>query len=257
MRLSTLGKVGAAIAVVAVVAVVGGVTLIIHGRPQPLALAQTVPKSAAPSPSPDDPLALTCRKPAVPGNSTPGIAGLWTTQPGSVVGYRAREKFAELTSPHEAVARTERLNGWILVAASASSIQLLTGCIAVDVRSLHSMDELPGFNTSDRDRSASDMLGTTSYPYVIFQPYPASLALDASSTAVQHVRLSGDLQIRGVAKQSVFSLDVRLKDNQLSAAGNTMVQVGDFGVEVPQAADGFVKVDPQITLEVSLVLLKV
>ncbi len=257
MRLSTLGKVGAAIAVVAVLAAVGGVTLIIHGRPQALGLAQTAPKSPAPSPSPDDPLALACRRPAVPGNSTPGIDGLWTTQPGSVVGYRAHEKFAELTSPHEAVARTERLNGWILVATSAGSIQLLTGCIAVDVRTLHSIDELPGFNTADRDRSANEMLGAYRHPFVIFQPYPASLALDPSSTAVQHVRLAGDLQIRDVAKQSTFSLDVRLKDNQLSAAGNTMVQVGDFGVEVPQEAGGFVRVDPQITLEVSLVLLKV
>ena len=257
MRLSTLGKVGAAIAVVAVLAAVGGVTLIIHGRPQALGLAQTAPKSPAPSPSPDDPLALACRRPAVPGNSTPGIDGLWTTQPGSVVGYRAHEKFAELTSPHEAVARTERLNGWILVATSAGSIQLLTGCIAVDVRTLHSIDELPGFNTADRDRSANEMLGAYSHPFVIFQPYPVSLALDPNSTAVQHVRLAGDLQIREVAKQSTFALDVRLKDNQLSAAGNTMVQVGDFGVEVPQEAGGFVRVDPQITLEVSLVLLKV
>jgi len=257
VRLSTLGKVGAAIAVVAVVGAVGGLTLIIHGRPQPLGLAQTAPKSPAPSPSPDDPLALACRRPAVPGNSTPGIDGLWTTQPGSVVGYRAHEKFAELTSPHEAVARTERLNGWILVATSAGSIQLLTGCIAVDVRTLHSIDELPGFNTTDRDRSANEMLGAYSHPFVIFQPYPVSLALDPNSAAVQHVRLAGDLQIRDVAKQSTFSLDVRLKDNQLSAAGNTTVQVGDFGVEVPQEAGGFVRVDPQITLEVSLVLLKV
>ena len=101
------------------------------------------------------------------------------------------------------------------------------------------------------------MLGAPWYPFVIFQPYPASLVLDPSSSAVQHARLSGDLRIRDASKQSTFSLDVRLKDNQLSAAGNTTVQVGDFGIEVPQAADGFVKVDPQITLEVSLVLLKV
>ena len=257
MRLSTLGKVGAAIAVVAVVAAVGGVTLIIHGRPEPLGLAPTAQKSPAPSPSPDDPLALACRRPAVRGNSTPGIDGLWATQPGSIAGYRAHEKFAELTSPHDAVARTGRVSGWILVATSADSVLLLTGCIAADVRTLHSVDQLPGFDTRDRDKSASDMLGAPSYPFVIFQPYPASLVLDPRSTAVQHARLSGDLRIRDVTKQSTFSLDVRLKDNQLSAAGDTTVQVGDFAIEVPQAAGGFVSVDPQITLEVSLVLLKV
>jgi len=35
-----------------------------------------------------------------------------------------------------------------------------------------------------------------------------------------------------------------------------VVPVEEFGVEVPQEADGFVRVDPRITLEVSLVLLK-
>src|SRR3989442_3394720 len=140
VRLSTLGKVGAAIAVVAVLAAVGGVTLIIHGRPQALGLAQTAPKSPAPSPSPDDPLALACRRPAVPSNSTPGIDGLWATQPGSIAGYRAHEKFAELTSPHDAVARTGRVSGWILVSTSADSVLLLTACIAVAVRTLHIVD---------------------------------------------------------------------------------------------------------------------
>jgi len=256
VRLSTLGKLGAAVVVVVALAAVGGVTLIIHGRPQPLGLTQTAPRSPAPAQSLDDPLALTCRRPAVPGNSTAGIDGLWTIQPGSVAGYRAHEKFAELTSPHEAVARTERLSGWILVSSGGGSVQLLTGCTAIDVATLRSVDELPGFDTRDRDRSARDMLRTDAHPFAVFQPYPASLALDPSSTAVQHVRLSGDLEVRGFTLRSTFSLDLRLQGNQLTAAGNTVVDVGDFGVDVPQAADGFVRVDPQITLEVSLILLK-
>ena len=256
MRLSTFVKIGAGVVVVAVLAAVGGVTLIIHGRPPALGLTQSAARSPAPAQSLDDPLALTCRRPAVSGTPTAGIDGLWTIQPGSVAGYRAHEKFAEMTSPHEAVARTERLSGWILVSSSAASVQLVTGCTAIDVGTLRSVDALPGFDTRDRDRSAREMLRMDTHPFVVFQPYPASLTLDASSTAVQHVRLSGDLEIRGFTMRSTFSLDVRLQDNQLSAAGNTVVDVGDFGVDVPQAADGFVRVDPQITLEVSLVLLK-
>ena len=255
MKLSTFTKASAAIAFVAVVAATAAVFVLLHGRAQPLGLAQTTPRSPAASPSPDDPLAEACRRPAVPGSPSPGVAGLWALQPGSLAGYRAHEKFAELTSPHEAVARTDALSGWILV-SDGSPIQLEAACIAIDVRKLRSVDELPGFNTADRDRSASDMLGVHEHPYVIFQPYPGVLALDPASTAVQQVKISGDLQISGVTKPATFSLDVRLQNNQLAAAGTTIVQVGDFGVEVPQEAGQFVEVDPRITLEVSLILLK-
>jgi len=255
MKLSTFTKAIAAIAFVTVVLATAAVFVLLHGRAQPLGLAQTTPRTPASSPSPHDPLAEACRRPAVPGNSSPGVTGLWALQPGSLAGYRAHEKFAELTSPHEAVARTDALSGWILVTGSGP-IQLEAGCVAIDVRTLHSVDELPGFNTADRDKSASDMLGAHSHPYVIFQPYPAALALDPRSTAVQHAKISGDMQISGVTKPATFSLDVRLQNNQLAAAGTTTVPVGDFGIEVPQEAGQFVQVDPRITLEVSLILLK-
>src|SRR5438477_9547598 len=254
MKLSTFTKASAAIAFVAVVVATAAIFVLLHGRAQPLGLAQTTPRSPASSPSPNDPLAEACRRPAVPGNSSPGVSGLWALQPGSLAGYRAHEKFAELTSPHEAVARTNALSGWILV--TGGPIQIEAACIAIDVRTLHSVDELPGFNTADRDESALGMLDADSHPYVIFQPYPAPLSLDPRSTAVQHVQISGDLQISGVTKPATFSLDVRLQNNQLAAAGTTIVPVGDFGVEVPQEAGQFVQVDPRITLEVSLILLK-
>ena len=256
MKLSILWKLAAALAFVGVLATAGAITFLIHSRVQPLGLAQTSRTSPAPSPSPDDPLTLACRRPAMPGSAGSGISGLWQTQPGSVAGYRAHEKFAELTSPHEAVARTDQLSGWLLVDAASGSVRIQTGCVAVNVATLQSVDELPGFNTSDRDSSARDMLGVRQHPYAIFNVYPSSVALDAASTAVQHVNIAGDLEISGVTKPATFSLDVRLKDNQLSAAGNTSVLVDEFGVQVPQEAGGFVAVDPHMTLEVSLILVK-
>lgn len=251
-----VGKLGAAIALVAIVAAVAWIALVVHGRPQSLGLAQSSQRSPAPSPSPDDPLTLACRRPAVQNNSEPPPGGMWTIQPGSVAGYRAHEKFADLEAPHEAVARTDRLSGWILVGGATGSIQLLTGCVAIDVRTLHSVDQLPGFNTTDRDGNSRDMLRADSNPYVIFQPYPATLVLASSSTAIQRVQLSGDVQISGVTKTCTFALDARLVDTQLTVAGATTIHAGDFGVDVPQAADGFVRVDPQIVLEVSLILIR-
>ena len=54
----------------------------------------------------------------------------------------------------------------------------------------------------------------------------------------------------------MFNLLVRFDGDQVAAAGSTMVAVQDYGIEVPQGASGFVSVDPHITLEISLVLLK-
>jgi hypothetical protein len=235
---------------------VGAITYLNHTRPAALDLASVRAHPAA-APSPEDRLSLVCRRPsAPPGSRTAGVAGLWVIQPGSIAGYRAREQFATLTSPHEAVARTEQVRGWLLIGETGGGLQVETGCVAVEVRALRSVDEVPGFNTSDRDGNARSFLNAGAHPYAVFQPYPASLPLSASATAIQHARLAGDLEISGTTRPAQFELDVRLTGEEVTAAGSTTVQVGDFGVDVPQEAAGFVRVDPHITLEVSLLLRK-
>ena len=256
MSLALAWKILSGVVLLAVAATVGSITYFERTRPAALALATVTPRAVA-TPSPEDPLSLVCRRPAVSGTRpTAGVAGLWVIQPGSVAGYRAREQFAELTSPHEAVARTDSVRGWLLVAEEGGAARIVTGCVAVDVRTLSSVDELPGFNVSDRDGTARGFLSAAEHPYVVFQPYPVTLQLNTTSSAVQHAKLAGDLEIHGTRRPAQFALDVRLSDAQLSAAGSTVVLVEDFGVEVPQEAGGFVRVDPRITLEVSLVLLK-
>jgi hypothetical protein len=49
------------------------------------------------------------------------------------------EKLEELPSPHEAMARTE------LVADEGGAANIETGYVAVELASLRSVDELPGF----------------------------------------------------------------------------------------------------------------
>jgi hypothetical protein len=252
-------RAAAAVALVLVLGIAAAVTLVYHGRPQPLSLAATHPRTPAPTSDVNDPLAAVCRKPAVfpaasaAASAAGDLSGLWLTQAGSVVGYRAHEKFDELPSPHEAVARTERVSGWLLVAADGGATRIVTGCVAVEIGTLVSVDELPGFNTSDRDKSTRDFLHAREHPYAVFQPYPQSISV-LSSGAPSHARVAGDLEVNGVRKAATFALDVQLKDHQIAAAGNTTIAVGDFGVEVPQGAAGFVSVDPHITLEASLIL---
>jgi hypothetical protein len=177
-------------------------------------------------------------------------------QPGSEVGYRAHETFVQLQSPNIAVARTDRISGWLLVADQGGAIRLEAGCVAVDLGSLQSVDQLPGLHTTDRDETVRNLLHTSDHPFAEFQIYPVSLKTDLPSGTQVHVRLFGALELNGVNKSAAFDLDIRRSDDQVAAAGNTTVAVGDYGVDVPQGAEGFVSVDPQIMLGISLVMLK-
>jgi polyisoprenoid-binding protein YceI len=73
---------------------------------------------------------------------------------------------------------------------------------------------------------------------------------------VQRITLAGDLEIQGVTFPASFRLDVRLRSGTVTAAGQTTVDAPKYGVGVPQEAGGFVRVNPNIILEVSLILLK-
>ena len=257
MKRATVWKAAAAVAVLGVMCAVGAITYINHSRPQALGLASVTPRSPAPSPSPEDPLVAACPKPPAPqplAGST--FTGLWVIQPGSVAGYRAHEKFLELTSPHDAVARTQEVAGWLAIGGSDTAPVLLAGCVAVDVRTLVSVDQLPGFDVRDRDKIARDFLSAHTHPFAVFQPHAVDLRLNGSSSAVQHVALAGDLQISGMTLPATFKLDVKVKSGTVAVAGSTTVNAQKFGVEVPTEVGGFVQVNPQIILEVSLILLK-
>ena len=181
MRLPRLWKLAAATAVVGVVVAGGGYVLIQRSQPPTLSLATGAATTPAPLTTLDTPLARACRQPALPaaaaGQNT-GLSGLWVVQPGSVAGYRAHEKFAELPSPHVAVSRTGQISGWLLAMDQGGVRAIETACVAVDLATLKSVDELPGFNTANRDGSARDFLNVDRYPFAIFQPYPLRITAD-------------------------------------------------------------------------------
>jgi hypothetical protein len=244
-------------AVIAAVAAAGGYALISMTRPQPLGLASASSQTPAPTPLQTDPLAAACRQPAMPPSPAPsGLSGLWVIQPGSVVGYRAHEKFDELPSPNVAVARTDQVRGWLLVAQEGRAVRVETGCVAISLATLQSVDRLPGMNTADRDEVVRNFLHTEEHPYAVFQMYPALITADFAGGTSVHVRVSGALELNGVSKPADFDLEIRATGAQVAAAGNTTVVVGDYSIDLPEAGNGFVTVDPHITLEISLVFLK-
>jgi hypothetical protein len=255
--LSRAWKAAAVLVVLVGIGAGAAIAWVNYTKPKPLGLPSPGVHSPAPTPSPNDPFADTCKQPASPPGATPsGLSGVWAIQPGSMAGYRAREKFAELPSPHEAVARTDRVLGWIQISDSSGSLRIESGCVVVDLVSLRSVDELPGFNTADRDKNARDFLHTSLHPYAVFRPRPANLPAGLAGGGVQRVGVGGELELNGTVRAATFSLQVRLRDQAIAAAGQTGVNVSDFGIEVPTTVGDFVAVDPHLTLEISMTLLR-
>ncbi len=135
-------------------------------------------------------------------------------------------------------------------------MQIQTGCVAVELASLTSIDKLPVFDVSSRDYALRGLLSTDEFPNAVFQPYPTSLSADSSSRTPVHVQIPGALELSGKTNPVQFGLDVRRQDNQVVAAGSAIIDIKEFGVEVSRGPQGFISVDPHFVLEISLVLLK-
>jgi len=257
VKVSLKTSLAAGIGLVALLAVAGVVAKVNYGRPPALGLPVPVTSpSARASPSPDDPLTAACRAPSRPPNSTE-LAGLWMIEPGSIVGYRAHEKFASLPAPGEAVARTDRVAGWLLVSGQGTSYKVDTGCIAVDVRTLRSIDEVPGFDTRDRDQNVRGFLRTDGNPFAIFRPYSSTMNANPASTTALTVSVSGDFEVAGITKPAKFSLTIKRQAERLGVAGQASIDTDQYALELPRTAADFVVVDPHIVVEVSLLLGKV
>jgi hypothetical protein len=63
------------------------------------------------------------------------------------------------------------------------------------------------------------------------------------------------MEINAISRPASMSVDVALDGEQLSLAGNAVVVSTDYGLELPTIGD-FVEVDPKITVEFSVSLLR-
>ena len=225
----------AATALAAALMLSGAAVYVAPATPTPARLGLPAAAASAPAPGSSDPLEAAC--------GSPPKAGAWTVARGAVAGFRAHEKFAGLEAPHEAVARTDRVTGWIQVAAGAASGRIQEACIAVELGSLVSEDSLPGMNTHDRDGAVRGMLNVSEHPYARFR---------ITAPVTVGTTLPGELEINGVSLAATAGLTAHTQDaDRLQAAGWVPVNAADYGVEVPNAAN-FVVVDSHVTVEFSL-----
>ena len=186
--------------------------------------------------------------------STSGLAGSWKVTSGSQAEYRVEEQFAGQTSSHEAVARTSGVSGGLAVSGQAGALQASAISVSADLTGLHSVDQVAGFNVSNRDRIVSQSLSVPQFPQATFTAGAVAIPAGLESGQQVTVTVAGKLTIHGVTRDVTATLQVQQSGNQVQVAGQIPTDMTQFGISPPQI--GFTKVQPGVTIDFLVVFAK-
>lgn len=203
----------------------------------------TAPAAEAPRLSADDSaLQAPSNEPLDPADFT----GEWTITSGSYAGYRVDEVLNGTAVT--VTGRTEKVTGGFAVDA----LNLKSAQFSVDVASIAT-------DNGQRDTYfRSQVAHSDTYPsatFVLTSPVSANTMLAPGEVIEQEFK--GDLTLNGITKTVTFTAQVRAEgphgDRKASAeiSGQIPIVFADFSMTAPNL--GFVSVEPQGTIEFSLV----
>lgn len=220
----------------------------------PLALGSPSPSAAAtvaPGATPTD--AASGEPTTDPGTgiaTLEALAGDWTVGTGSIVGYRVREKLADLPAESDAVGRTESVTGSISVSVDGGAVRVAAGSFEADLTTLTS-------DNGRRDnRIRSSGLESNTFPTATFVLLePVAVTGDILGGATLEATLVGDLTLHGESRRVSIPAQARLTGSTIEVVGALIFPFADFGMTPPNIG-GFVSVDDNASLEFSLILTK-
>jgi polyisoprenoid-binding protein YceI len=179
------------------------------------------------------------------GSATDGAAipGTWTIGAESVVGYRVRERLANLSADSDAVGRTDKITGSVTIVGAGTALTVTAAEFGVDMTTI----------TSDRsmrdNRLRTDGIQTDSFPTSTFTlTEPVAVPAEATGGAQVDVTLHGDLALHGVTKTVDIPAKAQLSGGLIQIAGSLSFPFSDFGINPPNVG-GFVTVEDNGTLE--------
>ena len=180
--------------------------------------------------------------------SPQAVAGRWSPGPGSVAGYRVREKLAQLPSNDDAVGRSSVVTGELTLVQAGQGATATDAHFEADVTQLKS-------DQSRRDNFIRTRgLESDRFPMATFRSTaPVTVAPQALSGQVVRVDVPGDLTIHGQTRRVTIPVDAQLKGIQIELVGSLTFPFSDFGMQ-PPSIGGFVSVESNATLEVRLEL---
>ncbi|HUQ77712.1 MAG TPA: YceI family protein [Patescibacteria group bacterium] len=172
------------------------------------------------------------------------LPGTWAVAPDSVVGYRVRERLANLSADSDAVGRTNTITGSATVAAAGTTgFTVSAATFSVDMTTL----------TSDRsmrdNRLRRDGIETDTFPTSTFTlTEPVTVPATITSGGQIDVTLHGDLTLHGVTKTVDIPARAQLSGGLIQIAGSVSFPFSDYAINAPNIA-GFVAVEDTGTLE--------
>jgi polyisoprenoid-binding protein YceI len=183
-------------------------------------------------------------------SASPAGAGDWQITSGSLVGYRVSEQFVGQTSAHDAVARTSDVTGQVTIAKAGAAYQMTSARVTVQLSNLASVDQVAGYNVSNRDRIVQRSLGVSSYPTAVFAAQNVTLPASAETGQSVTVSVPGQLTVHGVTQNVTATLQLRVSGNTAQIAGSIPTNMTGYGISPPSV--GFTTVQPAVTLEFQL-----
>ena len=176
--------------------------------------------------------------------------GRWAVQEGSEAGYRVREKLARLPAPSDAVGRTNKVTGDLVVAGQLGSYTVSDINIEVDMTSLTS--DSPRRDNALRERG----LETDRFPTATFvSPGLRELPSDIRPGQPVDLMLDGELTIHGVTRNVSIPVEAKFDSRAIEVVGSLTIPMADFDIQPPNVAN-IVTVEPTGTLEFRLLLEK-
>jgi polyisoprenoid-binding protein YceI len=198
------------------------------------------------------PAAFTLSSPSATGSQAT-LAGNWKVAAGSEVGYRVHEQFINQPAPTDAVARTSRVSGSLVIQAGPGSIYVARSIhMVVDLSTLTSQDRYATFQVYQRDFFIRQVyLQTDQYPNAEFRADSISVAVDLAHGPAT-LNVSGNLSVHGVTKTVTAQLQAQVNGQEIEIAGSISVDMRDFNVDPPNIS--FTKAEPAVLIEFHLVL---
>lgn len=207
------------------------------------------------------PLTLTSPSPvtaSAPRSETPSpaidaLAGRWIVGPNAEARYRVRETVAGVGA-HEAVATTPEVSGSLNTQRQSGALQATDIKFVVKLANLHSIDQLAGYNVSNRDRAVSQALSVQQFPDATFEASAVQVPANVDGGGTVDITVPGRLTLHGTTRDVEAHLQARMNGQQLELAGSIQFNMTDYGIAPPRVA--FAAAEPQVTIEIQVVLAK-
>ena len=186
--------------------------------------------------------ATTAGDAAQPATGTPDGAWQVRDDGASFVGYRVRERLANLSSASEAVGRSTQVTGTMQVAGD----QVQAVKVEADLRGLQS-DE------GRRDNAIRQRgLESERFPTAVFElAEPIRLDQDPVSGRQVNGQGKGRLTVHGVTREVTANLEGRWDGSTIQVAGRIPVRMSDFQIQPPQFGP-VLSIEDSLTVEFRL-----